>query len=175
MDWNNVQDFLWMLIEGILVIAVPLAIKAGLDWMKEQVTIVRTKLTSEQNRFIDEIVAKGIRVAQQLKASGELDGGAAAKNYALSFIQSLCDKYNIKVDVSELSDRIEAEYIKMNVDGVDGWIGKDEIIQEAVALIARSAKDSDMIGTVKKYLASLGINIDEAVLSGLVDLKVKLP
>jgi hypothetical protein len=170
MDFDVVQDFLWTVVQIFLAAALPVVVKAGLDWLKEAVAGMRSGLTVQQNELINTVVQKAIQAAQQLKANGVLPDGQAAKEYAMEVIQRELDRLGIELDAVEIANAIEAGY-----RGYLHYSMGPEMIREVVADMVQAYRDSGIDDQVKalaaiaadRYLRRFGVTVDLDILEDL--------
>lgn len=107
MVWENVQSGLWLFVQGLLIIAIPVLVKALLDWIREQIALMRSRFTDEQNYRIDMIIDMAVQAAEQTGIIQELTSDAK-KALAIGIVQAWLDEHGIYLNAQELADRIEA-------------------------------------------------------------------
>ncbi len=82
------NDFLTLLAQGLLIIAIPVVIGFLFQWLRQKGAELRAHLTTQQQQFIDMAVSTAVRAAEQAGLSNQLAGGGQAKKaYAVKAVQ----------------------------------------------------------------------------------------
>jgi hypothetical protein len=174
MDFDTAKliEMAWQIINAMLVVAIPIAAIYIQKWGSAFVAKKRLELTAEQNARVDAAISFAMATAQQLKINGVLPDGTAAKNWVITQAQAELKKYNIPINVADLSDKIEGNYNNMLSTGIPDkqWL-IDQAIDIGVAAYKTSGVSEDVKGIVvefsKKYLAEFGVTVNAEVLEGL--------
>ena len=160
--FEALQEGLWALVSGLLVIAIPVLARAAIQW-------VRATLTAKEMEVIDKVISMAVSTVQQLKANGVIGDGEAALDYALSVAQREFDRLGIKLDVDTILDAIEAVY-----NSEQAWTVKEfsaaalkELIDSYVGSnVGDEAKKLAAVA-IERYLKQFGISVDLDVLEAL--------
>jgi len=185
------NDFLALLAQGLLVIAIPVVIGVLFQWLRQKGAELRAHLTAQQEQFIDMAVSTAVRAAEQAGLSNQLAGGGQAKKaYAVKAVQDYLDRLGIKLDVNQLVTLIEAEVNKQFSNAapvVDDAATRSALLDKAVQRAVLAAEQSGLTGIIQnvaeqkkryamdfafKYLAEHGLRVDPAVVNGLIEAQV---
>jgi hypothetical protein len=194
MDGNPLSDFLSMLAQGLLIIALPVVIAAAFQWFRKMSAELKQKLTEDQWRVIEGGVKIAVRAAEQAGLAGQLRSGSQKKEYAIQAAQSYLDRSGVSIDVKEISTLIEAEVNQQFSNGappIDTPETRsallDKAIQTAVLAAEQSgakslaveagtdlalAKKKYAMDLAGKYLAEYGIKVDPALIDGMIEAQV---
>lgn len=172
-DFGVVEEALWVLAQGLLVVGLPVVVKAFLEWLGEKVRELRGSLSEAENERIEGAIRIGVAAAEQLKANGLLPDGAAAKGYALDVIGKELDRNGIVLDADLLMDRVEYGYRMFRSQEV---FQRQELVGQAVDVGVRAWRESGLAGeakgfverVAKGYLRDFGVSVDVDVLEALV-------
>ena len=144
------NDFLALLAQGLLVIAIPVVIGFLFQWLRQKGAELRAHLTTQQEQFIDTAVSTAVRAAEQAGLSNQLAGGGQAKKaYAVKAVQDYLDRLGIKLDVNQLVILIEAEVNKQFSNAapvVDDAATRSALLDKAVQRAVLAAEQSGLTG-----------------------------
>ncbi len=185
------NDFLSMLAQGLLVLAIPIVVVFLFQWLRQKEAEVRARLTVQQQQFVDTAVSLAVRAAEQAGLSNQLAGGGQAKKaYAVKAVQDYLNRLGIKVDVNLLVTLLEAEVHKQFSNAapmVDDAATRSALLDKAVQTAVMAAEQSGLAGAIQnvaaqkkryamdfafKYLAEHGLRVDPAVVDGLIEATV---
>ena len=188
------NDFLALLAQGLLVIAIPVVIGFLFQWLRQKGAELRAHLTTQQEQFIDTAVSTAVRAAEQAGLSNQLAGGGQAKKaYAVKAVQDYLDRLGIKLDVNQFVILIEAEVNKQFSNAapvVDDAATRSALLDKAVQRTVLAAEQSGLTGMIQnvaeqkkryamdfafKYLPEHGLRVDPAVVNGLIEAQVLQP
>lgn len=194
MDGNPLSDFLSLLAQGLLIIALPIVIAAAFQWFRKMSAELKQKLTKEQLSIIEAGVQIAVRAAEQGGFAGLLKSGAEKKNYAIQAVQDYLNRAGVSVNVSEIATLIEAEVNKQfsnHAPPVDTPEARSALLDKAVETAVLAAEQSGAkqlaieAGTnlalakkeyamdlVQKYLTEHGLKVDLSLLDGMIEAQV---
>jgi hypothetical protein len=194
MDTNPLSDFLSLLAQGLLIIALPIVIAAAFQWFRKMSAELKQKLTQEQLSIIDAGVQIAVRAAEQAGFAGILKSGSEKKNYAINAVQAYLDRAGVSVDAKEIATLIEAEVNKnfsSHAPPVDTPEARSALLDKAVETAVLAAEQSGAkqlaveagtnlalskkdyaLDLVQKYLEEHGINVDRELLDGMIEAQV---
>jgi hypothetical protein len=185
------NDFLSLLAQGLLIIAIPVVIAFLYQWLRQKGAELRAHLTAQQQQFIDAAISFAVRAAEQAGLSNQLAGGGQAKKaYAIKAAQDYLDRLGIKLDVNMLTTLVEAEVNKQFSNAapvVDDAATRSALLDKAVQRAVLAAEQSGLTGVIQnvavqkkryavefafKYLAEHGLRVDPSVVNGLIEAQV---
>jgi hypothetical protein len=191
------SDFLSLLAQGLLVIAIPVLIAFLFQWVRQHGAEVRGQLTAQQQQVIDTAIAIAVRAAEQSCASNQLAGGGQAKKaYAIKVSQDYLNRLGVRVDVTMLVALIESEVQRQFASSapvVDDAATRSALLDKAVETAVLAAEQSGMTGVIQdvaaqkkryaldmafRYLSDHGLRVDPGVVDGLIEaqvLRLKMP
>ena len=186
------NTFLSALASLLLVLAIPILIAALFQWLRQKNAEFRSRLTAQQQQFIDAGVGIAVRAAEQMGLSGQLQGGGQGKKaFAIKTAQEYLDRLGVQIDVNALTSLIEAEVRKQFSNAapvVDNAATRSALLDKAVDSAVLAAEQSGLtaaiqnIGAQKKryaldwagrYLAEHGLKVDPVVLDGLLEAQIR--
>jgi len=188
MDLNNALS---LLAQTLLVIAIPIVIAFLFQWARQKNTELRSRLTAQQQQFIETAVNFAVRAAEQSGLKQQVAGGGQGKKaFALKAAQDYLGQLGVKVDVSLLSSLVEAEVHKQFSNSaplVDSAEARSALLDKAVQAAVLAAEQSGVSGVIQnigaqkkryalemasRYLAEHGIKADPALVNGLVEAQI---
>ena len=194
MDFKAVSDFLSMLAQALLVIALPILIAALAFWLKQKADEIKSKLTKEQLTALESIGSIAVRAAEQAGITKQIVGGSAKKEYALQVAQNYLNSLCVKVDVTAVANVIESEVLKQfnsAAPPADTPQARAALIDKAVESAVLAAEQSGLkvaaanlgasvaeqkkqyaLGLAKKYLEDQGVRVDMTVVDGLLEAQI---
>lgn len=194
MEGNPLSDFLSLLAQGLLVIAIPVVIAAAFQWFRKISAELKQNLTETQWRVIQSGIRIAVRAAEQAGLSGQLGSGSEKKEYAIQAAQGYLDQSGVSIDVKDISTLIEAEVNKQfsnYAPPIDTPETRSALLDKAVETAVLAAEQSGArqlaidAGTnlamakkdyamdlVKKYLKEHGIKVDPALVDGMIEAQV---
>lgn len=182
----ELTDFLTILAEGLLIIALPIAIAAAFQYARLLGARVRGQLDENQRVTVDRAVTIAVQAAEQVGIWQKLIG-PDKREHAIQVAQRFLDERGIKIDIERLVDLIEAEVLRQfsnPTPPVDSAEGRQALIDSAIEAAVLAAEQSGLkglignIGTEKKayairmaaeYLNEHGIAVDEELIGGLIE------
>jgi hypothetical protein len=187
----TLNDFLALLAQGLLIIAIPVVVAFLFQWLRQKGAEIRAHLTAQQQQFIDTAISFAVRAAEQAGLSNQLAGGGQAKKaYAIKAAQDYLDRLGIKLDVNMLTTLLEAEVNKQFSNAapvVDDAATRSALLDKAVHTAVLAAEQSGLTGAIQnvaaqkkryavdfafKYLAEHGLRVDPTVVNGLIEAQV---
>ena len=185
------NDFLSLLAQGLLIIAIPVVVVFLFQWLRQKESELRAHLTTQQQQFIDSAISLAVRAAEQAGLSNQLAGGGQAKKaYAVKAAQDYLDRLGIKLDVNMMATLLEAEVNKQFSNAapvVDDAATRSALLDKAVHTAVLAAEQSGLVGVIQnvadqkkryamdfafKYLAEHGLRVDPSVVNGLIEAQV---
>jgi hypothetical protein len=194
MDGNPISEFLSILAQGLLIIALPIVIAAAFQWFRKMSAELKQKLTDEQRAMIESSIKIAVRAAEQAGFSGQLRSGSQKKEYALQAAQSYLDRSGVSIDVKEISTLIEAEVnqqFSSYAPPIDTPETRSALLDKAVETAVLAAEQSGTkqlaidtgtdlalakkkyaIDLAAKYLREHGIKVDLTLIDGMIEAQV---
>lgn len=193
-EGNPLSDFLSLLAQGLLIIALPIVIAAAFQWFRKISAELRLKLTKEQLGIIDAGVQIAVRAAEQGGFAGLLKSGGEKKNFAIKAVQDYLNRAGVAMDVSEIATLIEAEVnqqFSSHAPPVDTPEARSALLDKAVETAVLAAEQSGAkqlavdagtnlalakkeyaLDLVQKYLTEHGLKVDLSLLDGMIEAQV---
>jgi hypothetical protein len=187
------NDFLAMLAQAFLVIALPILIGAVAYWLKQRGDEIKGRLGQDKLVALESIAAVAVRAAEQAGLSKQLTGGAAKREHALQVVQDYLNSAGIKVDVQTVASAVESEVLRQFNSGqpsADSGEARAALIDRAVEAAVLAAEQSGLkaaaagavatgeqkkqyaLSLAQKYLENNGIKVDLAVVDGLLEAQI---
>ncbi len=194
MDFQVISDFLFLLAQALLVVALPVLIAAAAFWLKQKGDEVKSKLSKDQLSALESIGSIAVRAAEQAGLTKQIAGGAAKKEYALEVAQNYLKSIGVKIDLTAVTNVIEAEVLKQFNNAAppaDTPQARAALIDKAVESAVLAAEQSGLktaaanlgasvaeqkkqyaLGLAKKYLEDQGVRVDMTVIDGLLEAQI---
>lgn len=194
MDFQVISDFLFLLAQALLVVALPVLIAAAAFWLKQKGDEIKSKLSKDQLAALESIGSIAVRAAEQAGLTKQIAGGAAKKEYALEVAQNYLKSIGVKIDLSAVTNVIEAEVLKQFNNAAppaDTPQARAALIDKAVESAVLAAEQSGLkaaaanlgasvaeqkkqyaLGLAKKYLEDQGVRVDMTVIDGLLEAQI---
>lgn len=182
----ELTNFLATLASGLLVLALPILITAGIQYIRVTAQQLKSKLNQDQQQNIDRAVSIAVKAAEQM---GGINGliGPQKKEQAIQIAQSFLAQKGIKLDVGQLVNLIEAEVqtqFSKPTTLVDDPETRQALVDSAIQAAVTAAQQSGLTGLVQgfspeqktyalqmamQYLTQSGIKVDPGILGTLVE------
>lgn len=183
---EQIQLFLSLLAQGLLVITLPIVIAAAVQHFRA----MSQKIYSGIDEIRAQAIQQAIRVAvQAAEQSGVLDGliGEEKRKRAIQIAQSFLKERGVSLDLDKIVSLIEAEVLQqfnnpnLPADTVEA---RQALIDRAVEAAVLAAEHSGLKGHIqnvgaekkayalnlaRKYLAAHGMTLDDELLDGLME------
>ncbi len=194
MDFQVISGFLFLLAQALLVVALPVLIAAAAFWLKQKGDEIKSKLSKDQLSALESIGSIAVRAAEQAGLTKQIAGGAAKKEYALEVAQNYLKSIGVKVDLTAVTNVIEAEVLKQFNNAAppaDTPQARAALIDKAVESAVLAAEQSGLkaaaanlgasvaeqkkqyaLGLAKKYLEDQGVRVDMTVIDGLLEAQI---
>lgn len=189
---DQLNQFLALFAQGLLIIALPILIAFLFQWLRQRGVELRSRLTADQQKFVDTAISFAVRAAEQAGLSRQLQGGGAAKKqYAIKAAQDYLDCVGVKLDANAIATLIEGEVYKQFSNAappVDDPKSRSELLDKAVQNAVQAAEQSGLTGVIQnvaqqkkkaamdfafKYLAEHGLRVDPSVVDSLIEAQVR--
>jgi hypothetical protein len=175
-------DFLSLLAQGLLIVALPIVIAAAIQHLRA----MTSRLGQERQQAIDRAVSIAVHFAERAGLLEKLIGPEKRKR-AIEIAQNFLAERGVKIDLNMLITLIEAEVQKQYhnpTPPVDTAQACQALIDSAVQSAVQAAEQSGLsglignIGAEKKvyamrmaaqYLKQHDIAVDEQLLDGLIE------
>ncbi len=187
----QLNDALGLLAQTLLIIALPIVIAFLYQWVRQRSAEIRSRLTAQQQQFIDAAVSFAVRAAEQSGLKQQLAGGGQGKKaFAIKAAQDYLGQLGVKMDVNLLSTMIEAEVHQQFSNAappVDSAAARSALLDKAVQAAVLAAEQSGVSGVIQnvgaqkkryavdmaaKYLAGHGVHVDPALVDGLIEAQI---
>jgi len=180
------QDFLALVAEGLLIIALPIVIAAAVQHFRVMTKQLRAKVGEENWDAIQRAIAMAVTVAQQ---TGLADGliGPEQRQKAVKFAQDYLDQRGVHVDVNRIATLIENELTKQVQNPslpADSPLARQVLLQSAIESAVLAAEQSGITGQIlntavdkknyamqmaRQYLHVHGLQVNDSLVSGLIE------
>jgi len=180
------QDFLALVAEGLLIIALPIVIAAAVQHFRVMTKQLRAKVGEENWDAIQRAIAMAVTVAQQ---TGLADGliGPEQRQKAVKFAQDYLDQRGVHVDVNRIATLIENELTKQVQNPslpADSTLARQVLLQSAIESAVLAAEQSGITGQIlntavdkknyamqmaRQYLHVHGLQVNDSLVSGLIE------
>ncbi len=182
----QLTDFLSLLAQGLLVVALPIVIAAAIQHLRVMTTRLKSDMSQERRDTIDWAVRVGVQFAERVGLLEKLVSSEKRKR-AVEVAQKFLADRGVKIDVDSLVTLIEAEVQRQfhnPTPPVDAAQARQALIDSAVQSAIQAAEQSGLsgliqnVGTEKKayamqmaaqYLKQHSITVDEQLVSGLIE------
>ena len=183
--------FLNLIAQALLILAVPILIAALFQWLRQRSAEFKSRLSAQQQQFIESAVGMAVRAAEQSGSTSQLVGGAQAKKaFAIKAAQDYLNRLGIEVDVSGLATLIESEVHKQfagSAPVVDNAATRSALLDKAVQGAVLAAEQSGLSSLIQnaaaqkkrfaldfafKYLDEHGLRVDPNVVDGLIEAEI---
>jgi hypothetical protein len=179
-------DFLSLLAQGLLIVALPIVIAAAIQHLRVMTNRLKANVSQERQETIDWAVRIGVQFAERVGLLERLVSSEKRKR-AIEVAQKFLADRGVKIDLDTLITLIEAEVQKQfhnPTPPVDAAQARQALIDSAVQSAIQAAEQSGLsglirnIGTEKKayamqmvarYLKQHNITVDEQLVSGLIE------
>ena len=194
MEGSPLTNFLAILAQGLLIIALPIVIAAAVQWFRKTTAELKTKVSEDQLSVIEAGVRLAVRAAEQAGLSGQLLGGAEKKDYAIRAVQNYLDRMNVPLNVEEISTLIEAEVnsqFNNYAPPVDNAETRSALLDKAVETAVLAAEQNGLkqiaieaaadlalqkkeyaVELAEKYLQEHGLTVDPALINGMIEAQI---
>ena len=188
----ELSSFLSILASALFALAIPILIAILFQWFRQKSAELRSRLSAQQQKFIDAGVGIAVRAAEQMGLSQQVAGGGQGKKaFALKTAQDYLNRLGVQIDVNELATLVEAEVRQQFSNAapvVDNAATRSVLLDKAVETAVLAAEQSGLtaviqnVGAQKKryaidmagrYLAEHGLKVDPLVLDGLIEATVR--
>ncbi len=185
----QLTNFLWLLIQGLLVIALPLLIAAGVQHFLAMRQDLKMKLGQEREQHIEQAVSTAVKFAEQIGVSQGLIGPEKKKE-ALQAAQKFLADYGIQLDLGQLDTLIEAQVqaqFSKPTPPTDTPEARQVLLNSVCQSAVQAAEQSGMTGLIQNigeqkkayalqmaltYLGQVGVKADPNVVSGVIEAQV---
>lgn len=186
MEPTQLTDFLSLLAQGLLIIALPIVIAAGFQHLRVMTNRLKADMSQERQEAIDRAVRIGVQFAERVGLLERLIGPEKRKR-AIEIAEGFLAERGVKIDLQTLATLVEAEVQRQfhsPTPPVDAAQARQALIDSAVQAAVQAAEQSGLsgliknIGTEKKvyamqmaaqYLKQHNITVDEKLMSGLIE------
>jgi hypothetical protein len=178
----ELTEFLTLLAEALLVIALPILIAAGVQWLRLQAQ----RLGDERLATVERIVSTAVAVAEQTGVLKNL-AGPEKKEQAISIAEDWLAQRGIQMDLNDLANVVEAEVARQFQNPsapADTPAARQELIEKAVESAVLAAEQSGLAGLIENvgrekkeyalkmvndYLSQYDVTVPEDLVSGLIE------
>jgi hypothetical protein len=181
-----VQDFLALLAQALLIVALPIVIAAAVQHYRVMTSRLKARVGEEQFDIIQRALAMAVTVAEQ---TGITEGllGPEQRAKAIKFAQDYLAQRGVKIDVDKLATLVETE-IRKQIESptapVDSPLARQELIRQAIESAVLAAEQSGLSGQIlntaidkkayamemaRQNLQLYGIQAGDSLISGLIE------
>jgi hypothetical protein len=190
----ELNEFLALLAQGLLVIFLPILIVAAAYWFKQKGDEIKSRLGKDKLSALDSIGAMAVRAAEQAGITRQIVGGGAKKEYALKLAQNYLVSLGMRIDVRTIANVVESEVLRQfngAAPPADSPATRATLIDRAVESAVLAAEQSGLkatalqagaslaeqkktyaLGLAKKYLEDNGLRVDMTVVDGLIEAQI---
>jgi hypothetical protein len=179
----ELTEFLTLLAQALLVIALPVLIAAGIQWLRLQAQ----RLGDERLATAERIISTAVAVAEQ---TGVLENLASEekRQKAISIAEDWLAERGIQMDLNDLANVVEAEVVRQFKEPTttqeDTPAARQELLEKAVESAVLAAEQSGLAGLIENvgrekkayalkmvndYLSQYGVTVPEDLISGLIE------
>jgi hypothetical protein len=186
MPTQPAQDFLALLAQALLIVALPIVIAAAVQHFRVMTQQLRAKVGEEQFDILQRALALAVTVAHQ---TGITEGliGPEQRAKAIRFAQDYLNQRGVKIDVDKLATLIETEINKqvlLPTTPADSPLARQALLREAIEAAVLAAEQSGLSGQIlntaidkkayamqmaREYLQLQGIQANDSLISGLIE------
>ena len=193
----QLQDFLALIAQALLIIALPILIAAVAYWLKQKGDELKSKLGKEKLAALESIGAVAVRAAEQAGLTKQVAGGAK-KDYALQVAQNYLKSLGIQIDVKTIANVVESEVLRQFNNAAppaDTPEARAALIDKAVEAAVLAAEQSGLkavaanaalsgaaslaeqkkqyaLSFAQKYLEDHGLKVNLALVDGLLEAQI---
>jgi hypothetical protein len=178
----QINDFLSLVAQGLLIIALPIVIAAAIQTLRVQ----SQKLGGEKLAALRSVAETAVKVAEQTGLKDQLLG-PEKRDMAIQVAQDFLKGRGINMDLDKIVAAVEAEVHTQFRDPTTSptsSLSKQELIDRAVETAVLAAEQSGLQGTIQnvgpekkmyalqmagKYLEQHGIQLPEDLAGGLIE------
>jgi len=183
---QEARDFLSILSEGLLIVALPIVIAAAIQHYRVMTGRLADKLGEDKWAAIQRAITTGVQVAEQTGLYERL-GGPEKKQRAIEIAQSFLVERGINLDVEKVASLVEAEVLEQFSNPsvpADSPGERQMLIDKAIESAVLAAEQSGVKGLIasdsaskrafalnmaRQYLNMHGIVLDDALIGGLLE------
>jgi hypothetical protein len=194
MDGTAITNFLAILAQGLLIIALPIVIAAAFQYIRKVSADLKSKIGTEQWETIQNGVKLAVRAAEQVGLSGQLKTGREKLDYAISAVQDHLNRAGVPIEIDEIVTLIEAEVnsqFSSYAPPVDTAEARSALLDKAVETAVLAAEQTGLktmavetaanvalakkqyaVELAEKYLDEHGIDVDAALIDGMIEAQI---
>jgi hypothetical protein len=178
----ELTEFLTLLAQALLVIALPVLIAAGVQWLRLQAQ----RLGDERLATAERIISTAVAVAEQTGVLENL-AGEEKRQKAIAIAEDWLADRGIQMDLNDLASVVEAEVVRQFQNPsapADTPAARQELLEKAVESAVLAAEQSGLAGLIENvgrekkayalkmvndYLSQYGVAVPEDLISGLIE------
>jgi hypothetical protein len=178
----ELTEFLTLLAQALLIIALPVLIAAGIQWLRLQAQ----RLGDERLATAERIISTAVAVAEQTGVLENL-AGEEKRQKAISIAEDWLADRGIQMDLNDLANVVEAEVARQFQNPsapADTPTARQELLEKAVESAVLAAEQSGLAGLIENvgrekkayalkmvndYLSQYGVTVPEDLISGLIE------
>jgi hypothetical protein len=175
----ELTEFLTLLAQALLVIALPVLIAAGIQWLRLQAQ----RLGDERLATAERIISTAVAVAEQTGVLENL-AGEEKRQKAIAIAEDWLADRGIQMDLNDLASVVEAEVVRQFQNPsapADTPAARQEKAVESAVLAAEQSglaglienvgreKKTYALKMVNDYLSQYGVTVPEDLVSGLIE------
>jgi hypothetical protein len=186
MQTQPAQDFLALLAQALLIVALPIVIAAAVQHFRVMTQQLKAKVGEEQFDILQRALALAVTVAQQ---TGITEGliGPEQRAKAIKFAQDYLNQRGVRIDVDKLATLVETEIRRQAqspTGPVDTVIARQALLRDAIEAAVLAAEQSGLSGQIlntaidkkayamemaRQYLQLHGLPVNDSLISGLIE------
>jgi hypothetical protein len=186
MQTQPVQEFLALLAQALLIVALPIVIAAAVQHYRVMTARLKARVGEEQFDILQRALALAVTVAEQ---TGLTEGliGPEQRARAIKFAQDYLNQRGVRIDLDKLATLVENE-IRKQIESptapVDSPLARQELIRQAIESAVLAAEQSGLSGQIlntaidkkafamdmaRQNLQLYGIQANDSLINGLIE------
>ncbi len=182
---NEFSDFLSLLSEVLLVVALPIVIAAAIQHLRVKTQELRASMSKKQQEAVDQAIA----LAKKAIHTGALErlAGPERRQQAIQIVQSALEGRGVRMNVGRLASLVETEILAQLGQPTmpnDMPEARQALIDKAVESAVLAAEQSGLSGLIENvgvekkayalrmaatHLGELGVTVPPGLLGGLIE------
>lgn len=185
----QLTNFLWLVVQGLLILALPILIAAGVQHFLTMRQELKMKIGQEREQHIEQALTTAVKFAEQVGVSQGLIGPEKKKE-AIQTAQKFLAEHGIQLDLAKLDTLIEAEVqtqFSKPTPPTDTPEARQALLNSVCQAAVQAAEQSGLAGLIQNvgsqkkayalqmaltYLGQVGVKADPNMVSGVIEAQV---